>query len=194
MKKAFINSLLSMCLCVFTFAPHITFAQEFSDEVMARMGIFLSNFTEMGMYDFTADEVLDEDNPAAMIQFGIVHNYMNNYNSRIVERDGMLVIDDDYVKESINKYFDYEIQNLQSVDFFEYDGYVFTFDGFGGEAIYYARVEEAETLEDGTIQMEGYLYNIDDETDRLGTYVALAEPHRFNNVDTWSIISMDWTE
>ena len=46
---------------------------------MANMGTFISNFTELGMYDIDIDTVTQEE----LVHFGVWHNYINNRSSRI---------------------------------------------------------------------------------------------------------------
>ncbi len=183
--------------------------QNFSAAELKRMSTFLSNFTELGMRTFTAKEVLDLNNPYEMIHFGIWHNYMNNFNSRIKPapmplENGSLSISDKYVAESLKKYFNYTIKTFPSVKNMsgnpqrEYE-YLwkngkYLFEGADGEGVYYARVQKAQVLADGIIQMEGYLYYVEDESDRNGTFVALARPHKFGGKNTWSIISMRVTQ
>lgn len=42
------------------------------------MSVYLSYFTEIGMMNFTAEDVLSTDTPYEMIRFGIWHNFMND--------------------------------------------------------------------------------------------------------------------
>ncbi len=166
-------------------------ANNFSSKEMKRMSTFLSNFTELYMYNFTAKEVLDERNPGEMIRFGIWHNYINNYKSRIKPAGDKLSIDAKFVRESINKYFNYNIKKFSSSGRFTFDGRKYIFDGADGEAVYYAKVTKAQTIANGVIRMEGYLYNVDDNSDRNGTFTALAKPYTYNGKKTWSIISFE---
>ncbi|HPR90668.1 MAG TPA: hypothetical protein PLD93_04475, partial [Synergistaceae bacterium] len=86
-------------------------AKGFSAAELKKMSTFLSNFTELGFMDFDAEVLTNEDEPDDMIRFGIWHNYINNYKSRIArckKKDcewGSLVIEGKYVTESIKKYF-----------------------------------------------------------------------------------------
>ncbi len=115
---------------------------------LKRMSTFLSNFTELGFMDFDAEVLTNEDDPADMIRFGIWHNYINNYKSRIARCKkkncewGSLVIEGKYVTESIKKYFGVDYKKLASVTEsdlpFYYDGTYYHFEGADGEAVYYA--------------------------------------------------------
>ncbi len=172
----------------------------YSSADLKKMSTFLSNFTELGYMNFDAKELTDEKDPAEMIQFGIWHNYRNNFKSRIAQcpkkdcKWGSLVIQGKYVTETIKKYFDVDYPNLASVSEADmpvfYFGNHYHFDGADGEAVYFARVDEAVKNSEGRIVMRGEIYNAEDETDILGTFEAVAKPHKFAGKDTWAILSM----
>ncbi len=176
-------------------------AKGFSGAELKKMSTFLSNFTELGFMDFDAEVLTNEDDPADMIRFGIWHNYINNYKSRIArckKKDcewGSLVIEGKYVTESIKKYFGVDYKKLASVTEsdlpFYYDGTYYHFEGADGEAVYYARVDEAVRDSEGRIVMRGEIYNTEDKNDILGKFTALAKPHKFNGKDTWAILRME---
>lgn len=203
MKKM---TVLCLVLSLFVFSCTETFAASgskkgFSAAELKRMSTFLSNFTELGFMDFDAEVLTNEDDPADMIRFGIWHNYINNYKSRIArckKKDcewGSLVIEGKYVTESIKKYFGVDYKKLASVTEsdqpFYYDGTYYHFEGADGEAVYYARVDEAVRDSEGRIVMRGEIYNAEDKNDILGKFTALAKPHKFNGKDTWAILRME---
>ena len=164
------------------------------------MSVFLSNFTEIGFMDFAAEEFTSEDPTANIVRFGIWHNYINNYKSRIAQCKvkncewGSLVIDGKYVKESVKKYFAHDMKKLPSITEsdmpYHYDGKLYHFEGADGEAVYYARVKKASKNGSGQIIMTGELYNADDASDILGTFEAVTKPYKYGGKNTWSIISM----
>ncbi len=182
-------------------------AGDFSAAQMKKMSTFLSNFTEVRMYDFTAEKVLDPNHPREMIRFGIWHHCVNNF-PRVIKpansKYGDASIDGTYVKEALKRYFDYDLKSLPSVYrgkeelsdcpqcSFEYysDGVRYYFNAADGEAVYYAKVTKAKKLPDGNIQMKGYLYNADEPSDILGSFTALAKPHTWKGKPTWAIISL----
>lgn len=203
MKKM---TVLCLVLSLFVFSCTETFAASgskkgFSAAELKRMSTFLSNFTELGFMDFDAEVLTNEDDPADMIRFGIWHNYINNYKSRIARCKkkncewGSLVIEGKYVTESIKKYFGVDYKKLASVTEsdlpFYYDGTYYHFEGADGEAVYYARVDEAVRDSEGRIVMRGEIYNAEDKNDILGKFTALAKPHKFNGKDTWAILRME---
>lgn len=171
---------------------------EFSAADLKRMGTFLSNFTEIGFTDFDAKEITNENDPADMIRFGVWHNYLNNFKSRISRCQvkncqwGSLTIDGRYVKESVKKYFDHDIKKMPSITEsdppYYYDGQRYHFEGADGEAVYYARVDEAKRDNSGRIIMRGELYNADDPDDKPGKFEATAKPHIHDGKDTWGTI------
>ena len=174
-------------------------------EDLKRMSVCISNFTELGFYDLDvkneSDEALYLGGPDAapdLIRFGIWHNYVNNFKSRIkkcAKKDcehGSLTIEGKFVQESVKKYFDLNLKNqsvMESTPSYYFDGKLYHFEGADGEAVYYAEVKEA-SLEDGVVRMSGELYNAEDKKDRLGTFQAVAKPYKWKGKDTWAILSL----
>ena len=175
--------------------------KNFTAAELKLMGTFLSNFTELRFFEFDAGEFLKSD---GAIRFGVWHNYVNNYNSRIARckvkncPHGSLVIDAKHVEESIKKYFAADFKKHRSVkpdyEFYKeyeyyYDGKLYHFEGADGEGVYYARVDKAAQNPSGQIVMTGELYNADDEDDKLGAFEAVAKPYKYGGKNTWAIIS-----
>ena len=199
-KKIFCAALLSLFLAL----P--AQAAEFSAKEMKVMGVFLSNFTEIRFMNVEAEEFLDEADPAGMIRFGVWHNYVNNFKSRIRRcadancKWGSLTIDGKYVRESVKRYFGYELKKLPSVDDadndgwnFHFDGKLYHFEGADGEATYYADVMKAQTGKDGLVRMSGEVYNAEDRKDVSGTFKAIARPHTWNGKKTWALVTLQTT-
>ena len=205
MKNGLMKKLLSFAAMVFfsVLMALPSHAADFPASQLKKMSTFLSNFTEVGMSDFTAEEVLDPKNPAEMIHFGIRHHWLNTFqrtikpsNDRQYEGE---MIDGVYVKESLKRYFNYDLKEpLPSVVdpndpqryLYYSDGVRYYFQGGDGDPIYYAQVTKAETLPDGRIQMTGYIYNAEEPSDITGSFTALARPHTWKGKATWAIISM----
>ena len=115
------KKVLILCMCAFGA----------SRQELKRMSVFLSNFTEADMFNFDirAEPYDGEDervgtipvhlgmpeNAHELIRFGIVHNLINNYKSRIRKctdpdcESGALTIDRKFVVESVRKYFGLEL-------------------------------------------------------------------------------------
>ncbi len=198
------SAILLVCLllaCICGVASAGGAKKGYSGTDLKKMSTFLSNFTELGFMNFDAKEVTNEKDPADMIRFGIWHNYVNNYKSRIAQCKkkncewGSLVIEGKYVTETIKKYFDVDYKKLASVTESDppyfYDGKLYHFEGADGEAVYYARVDEAEKNSKGQVVMRGEIYNAEDENDLLGSFEALVKPHKFGGKDTWAILGME---
>jgi len=178
-------------------------AADFSAREMKAMSVFLSNFTELGFMDVKADEFLDEKAPGGMIRFGIRHNYVNNYKTRVKEctvkdcKWGSLVMDGIYVRESLKRYFGYDIKQLPTIEDpdqpYYFDGKQYHFEGADGEAVYYAAVKNAEFSGDGLVHMSGLVYNAEDKEDVLGTFKAMARPHTWNGKKTWALLELKVT-
>jgi hypothetical protein len=185
-------------------------------EELKRMSTFLSNFTEQGFLNFDieasgSDELLhmtEAGSESDLIRFGIMHNFINNYKSRISQcktkncEYGSLVIDGKYVVESVKKYFDLDLKNqsvTESDPPYFYDGKLYHFEGAAGEANYYANVKEVFKVDDKTLRMTGTVYDNeamfnakskkpDDFT--VGTFKATAKLYKFGGKDTWAILSL----
>lgn len=178
--------------------------KNFSAADRKAMGVFLSNFTEIGMMKFTADDVLDTAHPYEMIRFGIWHNFMNN-RSRIQPCAthecpwGSLTIDCASVRDSLRRYFGYNLRQCLSAshpdsaspsDRFHCDGTKYHFEGAAGEAVYHARVDGARQGADDLIEMNGIVYSADDEKDILGSFTAQARPHIWKGKNALAIVSL----
>jgi hypothetical protein len=174
---------------------------------LKKMSTFLSNFTEQGFMNFDiepdgSDELLhmgSQDAAPDLIRFGIRHNYINNFKSRIVpskaknSEHGSLTIDGKYVTESVKKYFDLDLKNhsvTESDPPYFFDGKLYHFEGSDGEATYYADVKEV-WKDENVLRMTGEIYNADDKNDRPATFGARAKPYKFGGKDTWAILSMN---
>ncbi len=183
---------------IFTFLlpTQSTLAKDFSTTELNRMSVFLSNFTELDMYNFTANDIVDNAQSDDMIYFGIFHNFINNYKSRIQKchsdncSHGSLVIQGKYVKESLKKYFDYDLTAFSSTERFYYDGSYYYFNPYNSKTTLYARVSHARQMSDGLVEMHGFFYNAKDKNDTYGSFTALAKNHTHNNKKTWAIIQL----
>ena len=182
-------------------------AGAFSPAELKLMSTFVSNFTEVRFPNFDmkksgdADTLHLGDDPSnpALVYFGIWHNYINNYKSRIkpcAEKDcthGQLVMDAKFAAESVKKYFDIELKH-RSVPRTDdrlpchFDGTRYHFDGADGELVSYAKVTRA-VREGDIIRMSGDLYQ-EDTNDIVGSFVVTAKPHKWNGKDTWAILSL----
>ncbi|MBR5733985.1 MAG: hypothetical protein IKX79_00395 [Desulfovibrionaceae bacterium] len=219
MKKCAFWKAFLLCLAVFLYpvqdqagafhvvndalaAPSDNQAQE---RQLKLMSTFLSNFTEVRLFDFDVKKSgdgsilhlgADPSNPF-LIRFGVWHNYVNNYKTRVKPcpvkgcKHGPLVIEARYVAESVRKFFDLDVKH-RTVDEYDppsyFDGKYYHFDGADGDAPYFAKVTKARQ-EGGVVYMSGYVYNGDDESDRPYTFEATAKPHTWNGVKTWAILS-----
>jgi hypothetical protein len=171
------------------------------------MSVFISNFTELSLFDFDAKELASANPPAELVSFGIWHNYRNNYKSRIVPckiKDcewGGLTIDGKYVTESVKKYFDIDLKpvSLEDSEYrYHYDGKLYHFNGADGEMTHYADVREVSKDGDVLI-MKGIFYDVEsmhlDDSEnpadyQTATFEATAKPYKYGGKDTWAILSM----
>lgn len=178
-----------------------------SDEVK-RMGIFISNFTEAGLYNFDLEEDGDSEtihfgdsaNVGKLIEFGLIHNIINNPKSTVKKCTdkncayGGNIISGQAVVSSVRKYFDLSIKNQtleDSIPEVYYDGknYHLEASDWKPDTVYYAEVQEVSRRK-GVISMSGELYNVKNKKDRPATFTAAAKPHEWDDKDTWAILSL----
>lgn len=177
-----------------------------SDEIK-RMGIFISNFTELGMYDIDIEAI----NNSELIRFGIGHNVINNPKSTVKRctlkncEYGPSLMSGSAVKASVKKYFDLDMSNRSiNIDGIkaEFDGSSYHFDAqewksgavyydqeWRPSTVYYAEVQKVSRAE-GVVHMEGELYNIKKKSDRPAYFAADAKPYKYDGKNTWSILSL----
>ena len=205
-KSVFVKALLACLLVALLGTVACAASKGFTAQQLKLMSTFLSNVTEQGFYDFDVKKSDDDDtlhlggdpsNPD-LIRFGIRHNYINNFKSRIRKctkkncEYGSLTIEGKFVAESVKKYFDIDLKNASVEDSdppYHFDGKFYHFEGADGEAVYYAEVKEA-TKEGDIVRMTGEIYNAEDKDDRPYAFEATAKPYKWNGKDTWVILSM----
>lgn len=179
-------------------------AGDFTQDQMKKMGVFLSNFTELGFYTVDSRDFADPLHPEKAIRFGIWHNYRNNYsndsNSRIKQCSascpyGSLTIDGKYVAESIQKYLGFAFDRHQSVasDFIKchYDGKAYHFEGADGEITPHARVLDARTISEGVIRLRGELFNPEEPSETMGTFTAEITPTTWKGKPSWNLLNLN---
>ena len=208
MKRKFFAALLTVTALFFTMG-----AAKQSDEI-SRMGIFISNFTEQGLYNFDLDSDGDENmlhfgnpnNVGDLIRFGIAHNIINNKSTvknckRKGCKYGPKIMSAESVSTAIEKYFDIDDIDHQSImgyapeAYFDGDNYHFDPKHWGEDKIYYAEVQEVSRSK-RVITMEGELYNLHRKSERPAYFTATAKPYKWNGKNTWAILSLrvDWKD
>ena len=211
MKKIFTTKKFFVALLFF--AVIFSMGASKKNDELKRMGIFLSNFTELGMYEFDIeeegpDEILHLGDPYSMgelIRFGIGHNIINNkkliQKCKLKDCDfGSSTIAKESVAASVKKYFDLTVKHqkvMGEAPEVDYDGKLYHFDknNWYNDTIYYCEVQNVERG-NNFIVMEGELYELDNPKNRPATFVAKAKPYKWNNKDTWAILSLsvEWQE
>jgi hypothetical protein len=184
---------------------------------LKRFNTFLSNFTEQGFTDFDLEPESGDDDDgllhlggdpqdANLIHFGILHNYINNFKSRVAKcrtKDcewGPYTIDGKHVAESVKKYFGLDLKNASVTESdppFYFDGklyHFFEFVAWEFEDTYYADAKEITKESGNILRAKGELYNVKNNKDRPATFEATAKPYKWGGRDTWAILSFraDW--
>ena len=189
---------------------------------LKKLSTFLSNFTELSLYNADTAESGDPGvlhlksarGQKNLIAFGIRHNFINNFKSRIRECTtpgcpyGDSTIDAKYVRASVKKYFGLTVQDSSIDDDFiredmkagdhngilmaaHFDGTRYHFPAADGEATYYARVEKVFRNSGGQLLLTGYIYNSEDEKDRTGTFTAVVRPAGTDGKGGWHLVSLE---
>ena len=191
-----LKAILSICLlAIFILASpkNASAAEPFKD-----MSIFISNFTEVGLADFKAKDILNPAAPGEMLRFGIYHNFINNFKTRIKKctdkkcPQGSFKVEGKFVAESLKKYFDYTLNhaelNLAGTPY-TYDGTFYHFKGMTDDPKEYAEVTKAQKNAD-KIQMSGRIYFQYDPHKTNATFKAIARPHTFQGKKNFAILAI----
>ncbi|MEI2397846.1 hypothetical protein V8V88_21545 [Paenibacillus phytohabitans] len=135
-----------------------------SEAEQGKLGLFLSNFTELGMYKLDSSQL----KPADLIRFGIWHNYINNYKSAISSTKGnKLFISQETVSASIKKYFNLSFTKHATVPEYQYNGKGYVFTGADGETPVYVRAHDVYQIAANQYKVDGSMYN-PDSSDEAG--------------------------
>lgn len=164
------------------------------------MSLFLSNFTELGFMEVNTEEMAQPDNYPDLVRFGVWHNYINNFKSRIEQNKdkpddrGDLKIKASHVEESVLKYFGIKLKADKSVDqsdppYLLKSGY-FSFFGADGEAPWYARVKGASGPKEGIWEVSGEIYNADDPEEIYGNFEATIKEAMWGKKHTYIMVKM----
>ena len=197
LKKLWLAALAITLVC----ASGANAADEFSKDTMKRMGTFVSNFTELKMYNLPDAQALTNEQYA---EFGVMHEKMNNFNRFKQEEKSRASIEASHIENAVMRYFGRQFSAHCSVPVgtrsweIQFDAKTkrYTIQPTNepeSAVVTYARVEKAENLPGGNVRMTGTLHNAKDESDRRGTFVAVARPHKWNGRDTWALLSLKST-
>lgn len=185
MKRLFFAFALIFLLCSSSSAA--------TKSELKRMSVFISNFTELDLYNFDSSSITMDQ----LIDFGIYHNYLNN--SSLIkhvenQNDYDSSISAKNVAASVRKYFDLRVthQDAKSENqVFPYkDGkyYFYAADGVPTEAKVREFSRKGKVI---TMKGELYRYNAEEDKDEvIGEFTATAKPHKWNGKDTWAILSL----
>jgi hypothetical protein len=189
---------LALALVLFAAQGAMCARQEFSATQLEKMGTFISNFSEIGMYSIDASDL---QNPDFLIRFGIWHIYCNDRagtRAKPCVRDcpwGQLAVDGNAVAESIEKYFGVQFTRHRSVDNdwlrCHWDGSRYHFSGADGEMHPCARVLKATKLPHGFVRMEGVFYDPEEPENVDGSFTALAKSSVWKGKAAWTLVKLE---
>ena len=195
-------------------------AIKLNESLLKKMSVFVSNFTEVGLFSFDVAEAHFAHNYSEAlslkyedyVHFGIMHTYLNNKKS-VKKRDALMAVGKDLIDQAVFKYFGWEFTDeeeyceehgLESIDYNRYEKSNYTYNPSREEfvfsppeeqEIYYARVTRAYNSEneyDGDfVCMTGTLYNSKNTKEEKGFFVAYVTPVKRNGTDTWAMMGFD---
>lgn len=195
MRKTLAALLVVFLLCGVAGASDGGKEVQLGKAALSKMNLFLSNFTELGFDNITREGLSREK----LIHFGIWHNYLNNFKSRIVPckkdcKNGDLLIDGKFVAESIRKYFGIDFDAHGTVEGemrFFFDGKAYHFFGADGEAVYFAYTTKAYDVGGGRLRLEGILYNANvEDREPEADFVAEVETKKVGGKEATALISI----
>lgn len=197
MRKLILFILAALFAVAVALPSQLLAAEGFSKDTMKRMGTFVSNFTELGMYNLPDAQNLPDEQYA---EFGVMHEWLNNNSRFKMGKDGMASIEASHIENAVMRYFGKKITAHRSVPMgggsweIKYDPGTkrYTVPAADGEQRAYARVESAKKMPGGNIMMTGTLYVEEgDEDVSQGPFTAVARPHKWNGKDTWALLSLE---
>lgn len=136
-----------------------------SQEELEKIGLFLSNFTELGLNEFNVSNYNIED----LIYFGIWHNYINNSKTTMEFRDGKSFINKKYVEQSIKKYTNIDLKEHKTVArhnfIFEFIGEEYKYIPADGGLYPQVKVDKVIDKGSGIINVQGKLYSNEEQSE-----------------------------
>ena len=191
MKKIFLALLLTAVFAVSAFGADGPVRMKLDADTAKRMSVFISNFTELDMYDIPDVSEMTEDE---LVYFGTGHTFLNN-TKQVKKTGGQLSVPSKAVSDAVKKYFGSAIESFSS-SVYRYEGNSYEYAKgnivFGvpkERDIYYARVDTAYK-DGGLIIMTGDVYNLKKPADVRGPFYAYAKPYRHNGQNTWALLSL----
>ena len=171
-------------------APAAPVRMKLDADTAKRMGIFISNFTELDMYEIPHVSAMTGDE---LVYFGVGHNWINNPKQIKKARGGKVSVDNKRVADAVKKYFALDLGNPRSA---VYDGVeysfakgAYAFPTPGKKTVYYARVTAAYRDGDEII-MTGDVYNLKNPAEVRGPFYAYTKAWKWGGKNTWALISL----
>lgn len=176
---------------VYTKAASRQIQIKLSQSEMNKISLFLSNFTEVSLYNFN----IKRYNTSDLIRFGVWHNFINNFQSRIQQyKNGKLFISKSYVEESIKKYFALNFNKHRTVNYYTYNGKGYIFDGAVGDPVMYAKAIKVFNICNNQLEVIGTYYNVDNPaTTAEGSIQAVIKRYKYGGKNTYCLISISAT-
>ncbi len=107
-----------------------------------KLNIFFSNFSEVNLKPFNRGEISTDE----LINFGVYHNYINNRKLFEKSSEGKVRISEEYVINSVQKYFGLELEKQESTPEITYKTGNYYIPESSGEAFYFSQVEKVNDI------------------------------------------------
>lgn len=203
----FMKFIIKTALAALGFAAAVTAAlpgtavaagDGFSKKELAKMGVFLSNFSECSVKG-TRDDIINNE----IMWFGICHDFINNDKivsmrdrcgdrevsaahvgpERII-RNAKTYLNADLSEKDLKS----ELDNFMKVI---YDGHTVCTDAFTQD---FSEIEVTSAVKqkDGSIKVTGLEYHDEEKSEESASRVsAVIRPHTANGKKTWYLVSLD---
>ena len=153
-----------------------------SSDEMAKISLFLSNFTEVRMKKFDVNSVTSSE----LVDFSMEHNYLNNKKTRVkdVAKAGQMIARED-LEESVKKYFDLEL-----ADYIDANCSGYTFKTYNKHNIIYVKAIKVYEMDNGNFYIKGKLYDVENKSKIFGSVDAIVKKHNFKGKESYALIEL----
>ncbi len=182
---------------------------KFDADYLKRAGTFLSNFTEVRIFNYTRQQLIDDKD--MLVHFAVRHNWINN--PKYFEMDPKCTNTDSipeycYTKGNVlisvsklpavtKRYLDYDMKEFPTVTDYTYEDGHYRSVAADGDAAAQVNLTEAERDEDGLVVLKGTITypDCDDciDPDNPPQVTAKLAERVYKGKDYWTFMSLEVT-
>lgn len=143
---------------------------------------FLSRISQSDLRYYNYEDAQDVE---GLIHFGIWDNYLANFDVISPDESDYYSVQEEYVVESIKKYFDIDFYKHQHTQAYTYeDGKYIFFGGNVGPTLH-VKSDSIEKTGEGTYKVKGTLYNVYNKDQNYGNMGAIIKEHKYKGESTY---------